>query len=185
MVAEGGAAPVDLGHEAAEMLHQQGARGLEPGQRLVAQALRRGEADHLGHHVVAVDQHVAQQVAHRRALVDGQEPRRGRRRAALRRVEQDALAARELAEDATGVQPGILDRQRRHPAAAAIGDLPDHRLVADRLEADAAGRQQRGRRRDEAGLVQRRQGDRRRLRPPLHATRTRLNATESGPMPGL
>ena len=143
------------------MPHHQDAGGLEPVQRLVAQACRRGETDHLRHHVVAVDQHVAQQDAHRRALVEREEPRRGRRRAAQRRIEDDAVAARELTEHATGVQARVLDRQRGHPAAAAIGDLPDHRLVAHDIEADAVGRQQRGRCRHEAGLVQRRQGDRR------------------------
>ena len=68
--------------------HQQRPAASRPVERLVGQARRRGEADHLRHHVVAVDQHVAQQVAQRRALVDRQEPapRPAPRRAAADRA---------------------------------------------------------------------------------------------------
>ena len=157
MIAERGTAPVDIGHQAGEAAEQQIARRAEAA-RDVAEPCRGRQPDRLGHHVVAVDQRVAQEVAQRHALMDGENIRPRRREAAQRRGERDALGARELPEDIAGVQPGVLDRQLRHlAAAAAVGDPPDHGALVVALELDPAGRQQPRRGAFERGLVEWRQ----------------------------
>lgn len=155
MVAEDRAPPVDVGHQPAEVVDDELARSAEVGG--VAEPLRRRQADRLGHHVVAVEQHVAHQVAQGCALVDRQDAPVRRRRTPPGRAEHDALGERQPAEEVPGVQPRVLDRERGLLATtAAVGDPPH--LAAGALELDPAGRQLRRRRRLEPGPGERRQG---------------------------
>jgi hypothetical protein len=157
IVGQHGAPPVDVGHQLRQVADQQGTL-----RRLAIaslELLRRRETDRLGHHVVAVQQRVVQQLAQRRALVDRDQDRVGRRHAALRRADHDVQRERQPAEQIAGVQPRVLDRElARLSPAAAVGDPPDHRPVLAVAELDPAGRQPIGQGRLEARLLERRQG---------------------------
>ena len=143
-IAESGAAPVDLGHEPGQVAEQEIARHVQAG-RGIAEALRGREPDQLGHHVVAVDQHVLHQVAQRHALMHRHDRCAGGRDAAQRRAKRDALRAGKLAEQIAGVQAGVLDRQLGQLAApSAVGDAPHHGLLVAALERDPARRQRPG-----------------------------------------